>query len=141
MSIGGDVVLTRGGRQRYKIPTYNLTTGQPLPDVKGGGNLAVNFGNSAFHSLFPEAELITVCVPKPPDRATIGGSFRRLKPIATSDLTVKKNRHCGGFCICREQRLKWDRQSAIVYLHNHGFQAVATVSFRLIPLLHNTRKL
>ena len=90
VSIGGDVVLTRADGQRYKIPTYNLTTGQPLPDVKGGGNLAVNFGNSAFHSLFPEAELITVCVPKPPDRATIGGSFRRLKPIATSDLTVKK---------------------------------------------------
>jgi hypothetical protein len=53
VSIGGDVLLTRADRQRHKIPIYNLTTGQPLPDVKGG-NLALNFDNSAFHSLFPE---------------------------------------------------------------------------------------
>jgi hypothetical protein len=37
VSIGGDDVLTRAGRQRHKIPIYNLTTGQPLPDVKGEG--------------------------------------------------------------------------------------------------------
>ena len=35
--ISGDVVLTRVNRQRYKIPIYNLTTAQPLPDVKGEG--------------------------------------------------------------------------------------------------------
>jgi hypothetical protein len=64
--IGGDVLLTRAARQRYKVPIYNLTTGQPLPDVKGEGNLALNFDNSAFHSLFPEAELAIVRVPSPP---------------------------------------------------------------------------
>ena len=70
--ISGDVLLTRADRQRYKIPIYNLTTGQPLPDVKGEGNLAIHFDNSAFHSLFPNAELVTVRVPKPPDRASPG---------------------------------------------------------------------
>jgi hypothetical protein len=60
-----------GHRQRYKTPIYNLTTGQPLPDVKGG-NLAVHFDNSAFHSLFPNAELAIVRIPKPPDRASPG---------------------------------------------------------------------
>ena len=70
VSIGGDVLLTRANRQRYKIPVYNLTTGQPLPDVTGEGAVTVNFDNSAFHSLFPDAELAVVRVPKPPDRAT-----------------------------------------------------------------------
>jgi hypothetical protein len=36
-SIGGDVLLTHAGRQRRKILIYNLTTGQPLPNVKGEG--------------------------------------------------------------------------------------------------------
>jgi len=67
--ISGDVVLTRADRQRYKIPVYNLTTSQPLPDVKGG-NLAIHFDNSAFHSLFPDAELAIVRIPKSPDRAS-----------------------------------------------------------------------
>jgi hypothetical protein len=70
VSIGGDVLLTRADRQRYKTPIYNLTTGQPLPDVKGEGNLALNFDNSAFHPLFPDAELAVVRIPKPPDRAS-----------------------------------------------------------------------
>jgi hypothetical protein len=69
--ISGDVLLTRADRQRHKIPIYNLTTGQPLPDIKGG-NLAVHFDNSAFHSLFPDAELAIVRIPKPPDRASPG---------------------------------------------------------------------
>jgi len=68
--IGGDVLLTRADRQRYKIPIYNLTTGQPLPDVKGEGTLAIHFDNSAFHSLFPDAELAIVRIPRPPDRAS-----------------------------------------------------------------------
>jgi hypothetical protein len=68
--IGGDVLLTRADRQRYRIPIYNLTTGQPLPDVKGEGNLAIHFDNSAFHSLFPDAELAIVRIPEPPDRAS-----------------------------------------------------------------------
>jgi len=68
--IGGDVLLTRADRQRYRIPIYNLTTGQPLPDIKGEGNLAIHFDNSAFHSLFPDAELAIVRIPKPPDRAS-----------------------------------------------------------------------
>jgi hypothetical protein len=55
VSIGGDVLLTRADRQRHKIPIYNLTPGQPLPDGKGG-TLALNFDHSAFHSLFPDAE-------------------------------------------------------------------------------------
>jgi hypothetical protein len=42
---------------------------------------------------------------------------------------------------CREQQLKWDRQSAIICLHNHRFQAAATLSFRLFPFLYDTRKL
>jgi hypothetical protein len=37
VSIGGDVHLTRADRQRYKIPIYNLTTGQAPPDVTGEG--------------------------------------------------------------------------------------------------------
>ena len=69
-SIGGNVLLTRANRQRHKIPIYNLTTGQPLPDVKGEGNLAIHFDNSAFHSLFPDAELAIVRIPRPPDGAT-----------------------------------------------------------------------
>jgi len=68
--ISGDVLLTRADRQRHKIPLYNLTTGQPLPDVKGEGNLAINFDNSAFHPLFPDAELAIVRIPRPPDRAS-----------------------------------------------------------------------
>jgi hypothetical protein len=68
--ISGDRLLTRADRQRYKIPIYNLTTGQPLPDVKGEGNLVLNFDNSAFHSLFPDAELAIVRMPKPPNRAS-----------------------------------------------------------------------
>jgi len=67
VSIGGDVLLTRADRQRYKIPIYNLTTGQPLPDVKGEGTPALNFDSSAFHSLFPDAELAIVRIAKPPD--------------------------------------------------------------------------
>ena len=35
--VSGDAVLTRADGQRYKIPIYNLTTGQPLPDVTGEG--------------------------------------------------------------------------------------------------------
>ena len=66
MSIGGDVLLTRADRQRHKIPIYNLTTGQPLPDVKGEGTPALNFDNSAFQSLFPKAELAIVRIPRPP---------------------------------------------------------------------------
>ena len=68
--IGGDVLLTRADRQRYKVPVYNLTTGQLLPDVTGEGAATINFDNSAFHSLFPEAELAIVRIPKPPDGAT-----------------------------------------------------------------------
>jgi hypothetical protein len=64
--ISGDVLLTRADRQRHKVPIYNLTTGQPLPDVKGEGNLALHFDNSAFHCLFPGAELAVVRRPKPP---------------------------------------------------------------------------
>jgi hypothetical protein len=71
VAIGGDVLLTHADRQRHKIPIYNLTTGQPLPDVKGG-NLAIHFDNSAFHSLFPDAKLAIVRIPKPPDRASPG---------------------------------------------------------------------
>jgi len=70
VSIGGDVLLTRADRQRSKTHIYNLTTGQPLPDVKGEGNLTLNFDNSAFHSLFSDAELAIVRIPKPPDRAS-----------------------------------------------------------------------
>ena len=70
MSIGGDVLLTGADRQRHKIPIYNPTTSQPLPDVKGEGNLAIHFDNSAFHSLFPDAELAIVRIPRPPDRAS-----------------------------------------------------------------------
>jgi len=68
--VGGDSASVRAARQRYKIPIYNLTTGQPLPDVKGEGNLAIHFDNSAFHSLFPDAELAIVRIPRPPDRAS-----------------------------------------------------------------------
>jgi len=46
VSIGGDVLLTRADRQRHKTPIYNLTTGQPLLDVKGERNLAIHFDNS-----------------------------------------------------------------------------------------------
>jgi hypothetical protein len=67
--IGGDVLLTRADRQRYKVPVYNLTTSHPLPDIKGEGNLALNFDNSVFHSLFPDAELAIVRIPSP-DRAS-----------------------------------------------------------------------
>lgn len=70
VAIGGDVLLTRANRQRHKIPIYNLTTGQPLPDVKGEENLVIHFDNSAFHSLFPDAELAIVRIPRPPDRAS-----------------------------------------------------------------------
>jgi len=66
VSIGGDVLPTRADRQRHKIPIYNLTTGQPLADIKGEGNLTLNFDHSAFHSLFPDAELAIVRIPKPP---------------------------------------------------------------------------
>jgi hypothetical protein len=70
--ISGDVLLTRADRQRHKIPIYNLTTGQPLPDVKGEGTSALNFDHSAFHSLFPDAELAIERLPKPPHRASPG---------------------------------------------------------------------
>ena len=84
VSIGGDVLLTRADRQRHKIPVYNLTTGQPLPDVKGG-NLALNFDNSVFHSLFPDAELAIVRLPRPPDRASPA-------EIATHQAKMRKGR-------------------------------------------------
>jgi hypothetical protein len=44
----------------------------PPPDVKGEGTPALNFDNSAFHSLFPDAEIAIVRIPKPPDRASPG---------------------------------------------------------------------
>lgn len=34
--------------------------------------MALNFDDSAFHSLFPDAELAIVRIPKPPDRASPG---------------------------------------------------------------------
>lgn len=49
-----------------KVPIYNLTTGQPLPDVKGEGNLAIHFDNPVFHSLFLDAELAIVRIPTLP---------------------------------------------------------------------------
>jgi hypothetical protein len=38
-------------------------------DVRGEGNQTLNFDNSAFHSLFPDAELVIVRIPTPPDHA------------------------------------------------------------------------
>jgi hypothetical protein len=94
--ISGDVPLTRADRQRYKIPVYNLTTGQPLPDVTGEGAVTVNFDNSAFHSLFPEAELITVRVPKPPDRATeeeIAEHQARMRELVEEGININGQRY------------------------------------------------
>jgi hypothetical protein len=68
--VSRDAAPTRADRQRHKIPIYNLTTGQPALDVRGEGNLTLNSDNSAFHSLFPDAELAIVRIPKPPDRAS-----------------------------------------------------------------------
>jgi hypothetical protein len=94
--IGGDVLLTRADRQRYKIPIYNLATGQPLPDVKGEGNLALNFDNSAFHSLFPDAELAIVRIPKPPDRASpeeIAEHQARMRELVEQGIEIDGQRY------------------------------------------------
>jgi hypothetical protein len=96
VSIGGDVLLTRADRQRHKIPIYNLTTGQPLPDVKGEGNLTLNFDNSAFHSLFPEAELAIVRIPKPPNRASpgeIAAHQARMRELVEQGLEIDSQRY------------------------------------------------
>ena len=94
--IGGDVLLTRADRQRYKIPIYNLTTGQPLLDIKGEGNLALNFDNSAFHSLFPDAELAIVRIPKPPDRASpeeAAGHKARVQELVEQGIEIDGKRY------------------------------------------------
>jgi hypothetical protein len=96
VSIGGDVLLTRADRQRYKTPIYNLTTGQPLPDVKGEGNLALNFDNSAFHSLFPDAELAIVRIPKLPDRASpeeIAEHQARMRELVEQGIEIDGQRY------------------------------------------------
>jgi hypothetical protein len=96
VSIGGDVLLTRADRQRHKIPIYNLTTGQPLPDVKGEGNLALNFDNSAFHSLFPNAKSAIVRIPKPPDRASPGETAEhqaRMRELVEQGIEVDGQRY------------------------------------------------
>jgi len=67
-----------------------------LPDVKGEGNLALNFDNSAFHSLFPGAELAIVRVPKPPDRATeeeIAGHKARMRELVEQGIEIDGKRY------------------------------------------------
>jgi hypothetical protein len=93
--IGGGV-LTRADRQRYKIPVYNPTTSQPLPDVKVEGNLALNFDNSAFHTLFPDAELAVVRIPKPPDRASpeeVAEHQARMRELAEQGIEIDGQRY------------------------------------------------
>jgi hypothetical protein len=96
VSIGGDVLLTRADRQRYRIPIYNLTTSQPLPDVKGEGNLAIHFDNSAFHSLFPDAELASVRIPRPPDRASpeeVAAHQARMRELVEQGIEIDGQRY------------------------------------------------